>query len=1015
MTTAPALRGIRPLPLHHPGPGTGQRPISASMTTDAPTLVLDGAWRFRAWPRPALVPHGLADPAFDDGRWGTVTVPSSFVMPTHDSTTGGPHGAPAYTNVRYPFPVDPPHPPDENVVGVYRRRVTLAEPPEHAELRFDAIEGAADVWWNGTLLGSTRGSRLPSVFDVSGLLAAQNVVVVHVHQFSAASYLEDQDEWWLPGIIRSVRLVTRPASRIDGLRVTADWVAGRARLRVEVDATAAAVRAEIVEFGLTVPIGATVDVDAARPWTAETPQRYRLRIEAMREDGGVDERVETRIGFRRVQVRGGRLLVNDAPVQFRGVNRHEHHPVHGRHVPPAVVAEELALMKRHNINAIRTSHYPPDPGMLDLADELGFWVIDECDVETHGFAEVGWRGNPIDDPAWAPALVDRIRRMVERDRNHPCVVMWSLGNEAGVGVNLAAMVDEIRRLDDRPIQYEGDQSCAGLDVWSRMYVHPDEVAAIGRGEEPAIEDAAADEHRRGLPFLLCEYAHAMGTGPGGLSEYQAIFDAHPRLIGGFVWEWLEHGIHVAAADGRTATRYGGDFGEPIHDGSFVIDGLVTADRHPRPQLDDLAAAFSPVVIAIDRRATPAVLRVRSRLDHADAAARFQMRWRVETVDGPIADGRIPLPPLTPRGQACVPLPRAACVAADADGAVLVVEAVTAERSSWAPAGHVVAVTATDGGSPAPAASAMRGWTSGRAGAALVIADLDLDPSTGAPRRLGALPLHDWRLELARVPTDNDRCRGWDEPDAPSWAERWTQLGLHDLRSRLHSVDRAPDRVVVRTLVGGPAVDARVAATWTWTQAADGLQLELDVTPVGTWPDWTSHWARVGVAFALDGADRTVEWIGLGPGPEYPDTGQGTRLGFWSGTVHSLPTRTVRPQESGARGGVRLARIGPDAKHRLPGLELAPTTPEAGRVVQPAVTVRPWSSAELARHDHDDALVDDGRTHVILDLARAGVGTAACGPGVLPEYRLPAQHVRGTVRLRTIDTGPADPDHDRSTP
>ncbi len=533
------------------------------------------------------------------------------------------------------------------------------------------MEGAADVWLNGILLGSTRGSRLPTSFDVSGLVARENLLAVRVHQYSAASYLEDQDEWWLPGIVRAVTLRERPDGGVDDVRVVADWsAAAGATLRVDVATGSAAgdVRVEVVELGIDVPVGESVPIAGARPWSAEDPVLYTLRV---RTPG---ETVHTAIGFRTVAIVDGVFTVNGAPVQLRGVNRHEHHPRWGRHVPPEVVEEELALMKRSNVNAIRTSHYPPDPFMLELADRLGFWVIDECDVETHGFGEVGWRDNPTDDPLWEPALRDRAARMVERDKNHPCVIMWSLGNEAGEGVNLAAMADEMRRRDaTRPLHYEGDQSSADVDVWSRMYAHPDEVAEIGAGTEPALADPALDARRRAMPFVLCEYAHAMGTGPGGLTEYQELFDAHPRLMGGFIWEWLEHGIHLDTPSG-VVTRYGGDFGEPLHDGNDVIDGLIAADRTPRAQLADLAAVFAPVVLSV----VGDELRVRSRLDHTDTSA-YALRWRVETAEGVVAEGGLGMPLVGPRGSAAVGLPAEAVAAAGRIGAVLTVDAVLTAR------------------------------------------------------------------------------------------------------------------------------------------------------------------------------------------------------------------------------------------------------------------------------------------------------------------------------------------------
>lgn len=959
-------RPTAPHPLDDPRPAPGALPPAATLRTDARELALDGEWRFRFAPSPAAAGDDVADPALDDSGWTTIPVPASFVMP---DLVAGEHGAPAYTNVRYPFPVDPPHVPDANPVGDHRRRFALDDPPARAHLTLGGVEGAGDVWLNGVLLGSTRGSRLPTTFDVSGLLAADNLLAVRVHAFSAASYVEDQDEWWAPGIIRSVVLRERPAGAIDDVRVVADWVDGIARLRVEVDAGSEA-RAELVELGMPVPIGETAEVPGAAPWSAEEPVLHTLRVSTGGGAASAGETVELRIGFRTVAIRDGAFEVNGSPVQLRGVNRHEHHPRLGRHVPRDVVAAELALMKRHNVNAIRTSHYPPDPVLLDLADELGFWVIDECDFETHGFGDVGWRGNPTDDPAWEAALRDRAGRMVARDRNHPSVVLWSLGNEAGEGRNLAAMAAEIRRLDaTRPLHYEGAQDSADVDVWSRMYAHPDEVAAIGRHQEPALDDAGLDARRRAMPFVLCEYAHAMGTGPGGLTEYQELFDAHPRLMGGFVWEWLEHGIHVDTADGSVATRYGGDFGEPVHDGNFVIDGLVAADRTPRPQLADLAAVFAPLAL----RVTADGVHVRSRLDHADTS-RFALRWRLEDAAGVRATGDLAAAPLPPRGQAMLRLP-----ASPDDGEVLTVEAALAADATWAPAGHVVA-RATLG-----TALVLRAPSDRRA---LGLADLDLDPATGAPRAFGPIAVDGWRLELGRVPTDNDLHRGWDEPDVPSWADRRRALGLHDLRSRLVGVERSGDRVVVETVVGGPATDARVACRWTWTADGDGVRLDLDVDPVGGWPAWSSHWARVGIAFALPGSLARLDWAGLGPGPAYPDTGQAATAGWYSAAVAELPERTVRPQESGARAGIRAARL---AGVGLPALELRADAPIA-------ITARPWSAAALEAARHDDDLRGDGRTHVVVDVAQAGVGTAACGPGVLPAFRLPARRTTASLRF-----------------
>ncbi|MBX9719239.1 MAG: DUF4981 domain-containing protein, partial [Microbacteriaceae bacterium] len=722
--------------------------------------------------------------------------------------------------------------------------------------------GAGEVWLNGTFVGSTRGSRLPTVFEVGDLLAASNVLVVRVHTFSAASYLEDQDEWWNPGIIRSVTLRERPELAIDDVRAIAAWGHAGATLWVDVrTASDAPVSIELVERGLAVTPGIEVAVPDARPWSAEDPQLYTLRVATP------GETVHVRIGFRSIAIVDGVFTVNGAPVQLRGVNRHEHHPDFGRAVPPETLELDLLLMKRANVNAIRTAHYPPHPDLLDLADALGFWVIDECDLETHGFGDVGWRENPTHGEAWEAALRDRAARMVERDKNHPSIIMWSLGNEAGTGRNLAVMAAEIRGRDaTRPLHYEGDQACRDVDVWSRMYAPHDQVEAIGQGLEPPLGDdpwvtlgpddepEALHERRGRMPFVLCEYVHAMGTGPGGMTEYQELFDRYPRLMGGFVWEWLEHGIHRPLPDGGTGTFYGGDFGEPVHDGNFVIDGLVAADRTPRAQLADLAAVFTPVVLDVDAEA--GVLRLRSRLDHTDTS-RYQLSWRVASADSSVdADGLdddgvtqgrsgvFAHRPVPPRGTAEIPLPPPLLAHVRTPGLVVTVEASESDSAVPGMAGWVVAraqvVTVA-----ALAAEQVRPAGLPAAGI-LSLTDLVLDDATGAVIAIGDQPVEAWRLELWRAPIDNDLGTGWDRPDSRPDAEKWAALGLDRLVSRLVSLTRTPDRVEVVTRIGAAATDAGVTARWIWTAEAGGLALALEVVPEGG-PE--AEWARVGVSFA----------------------------------------------------------------------------------------------------------------------------------------------------------------------
>jgi len=627
-------------------PGKGSLPARAYLSSDAPSTSLNGEWQFR-------LSNGIRSAPADGWQLGKdLTGFEGLPVPSSWSMHG--HGSPAYTNIQFPFAVEPPHVPEANPIGDHL--LTFKAGPEllpSALLRFDGIESAGTVWLNGVELGTTRGSRLAHEYDVSGILVeGTNTLAVRVAQFSSASYVEDQDMWWLPGIFRDVTLQARPAGGIDDVSVHAgyDHLSGEGILKVEVSRNGEVIDAvvRVPELDLELAAGKELRVPGVAPWSAEIPRLYDASVSTS------GESVALQLGFRSINIEDAQFKVNGRRILLRGVNRHEHHPRLGRVVPRDVVEAELRLMKQHNINAIRTSHYPPDPEFLALADRLGFYVVLECDLETHGFVSAGWAQNPSDDPQWELALVDRMRRTVERDKNHPSVIMWSLGNEAGTGRNLAAMSRWTKERDpSRPIHYEGDWSCAYVDVYSRMYASQTETELIGKGIEPALEDAALDSRRRAMPFVLCEYVHAMGNGPGGMSEYQDLFDRYPRLMGGFVWEWLEHGITVSSAAGGEHFAYGGDFGEEIHDGNFVTDGLVDANRKPRPGLLDFKKVIEPFRIEVADDWSGFMLR--NGHDFADTST-FSFLYRVEADGATLDAGSVVVAPLAPQSEWLVPLP-----------------------------------------------------------------------------------------------------------------------------------------------------------------------------------------------------------------------------------------------------------------------------------------------------------------------------------------------------------------------
>ncbi|UNX55803.1 DUF4981 domain-containing protein [Georgenia sp. TF02-10] len=735
------------------------------------------------------------------------------------------------------------------------------------------------------------------------------------------------------------------------------------------------VRVVIPELAVDVEPGVVVRREV-EPWSAEVPRLYDLKIRS------AGETALLAVGFRRVAIEDGVLRVNGNRVLFRGVNRHEFHPRMGRAVTAEVMEQDVLLMKAHHLNAVRTSHYPPHPHFLELCDRHGLYVVDECDLETHGYELEGWVGNPSDDPRWEAAYVDRVRRMVERDKNHPSIVMWSLGNEAGRGRNIAAMSQWVKRRDSRPVHYEPDQECAEVDVWSRMYASADEVDAVGRRAEPPLVDHEADAGRRAMPFILCEYAHAMGTGPGGLAEYEALFEEHERCQGGFVWEWIDHGIETTTDDGVPYFGYGGDFGEALHDGSFIIDGLLFPDRTPSPGLVELAAVNAPLRIT---RADGKTLRIRIRNRwEVLTTASVNFAWRVERDGAVIAQGVLDVPELAPGQHVEVDVPagarRAAAAAHGQPGRMpgaraetwFCVEAGVDERD-WAAEGHVVGrgqllldvFPAEAVRQALPARAVDEGYAVGPA---------RLD-ARGILTQLGDNDVVAAHVDAWRPPTENDLAGG-----PLSAAAAWTAAGLSDLRHRVDGVHiDDTGAVVVHSRVAGPASACGFRVLHRWSAVVvdghEGVRIGLDIRPEGRWPGTVP---RLGFTLGLlepDPSNVHVEWFGYGPGEAYPDSRQAVQVGRWSGTVASLQTPYVVPQEDGCRKEMRWARI------RTGSGDLG-IVAETGT----DLTVRMWDIPTIAAARHRHELPQPERLWVHLDAGQEGLGSATCGPGVAPQHQ-----------------------------
>ncbi|WP_022884901.1 glycoside hydrolase family 2 TIM barrel-domain containing protein [Glaciibacter superstes] len=1033
------------------GPSSGRRvPARSWLHSDAPTLSLNGDWRFRLLAGAPGTPGGrgvlpddeaaedVAAESFDDTAWDEMVVPSHWVL-----QGDGRYGRPIYTNVQYPFPTDQPNVPDENPTGDYRRRFELpAEWSDAASvvLRFDGVESRYRVWVNGALIGVGVGSRLAQEFDVSSALRAgrPNLLVVRVHQWSASSYLEDQDQWWMPGIFRDVTLQARPVGGLDDVWLRTGFsgdagvpgAAGAGTIDPEITATDAAfpVSLTVPELGIEVTWAAASDVapvliDGALPWSAEEPRLYDAEVSS------AAETVSMRLGFRSVEIVGDQFLVNGRRVVFHGMNRHETHPDHGRVFDEDFAREDLALMKRFNVNAIRTSHYPPHPRLLDLADELGFWVILECDLETHGFSANNWIGNPSDDVAWREAYVDRIERTIERDKNHPSIVMWSLGNESGTGANLAAMAAWAHARDTRPVHYEGDYSGAYTDVYSRMYSSVPETDAIGRDDSRSELlgcSTAESARQRTKPFILCEYVHAMGNGPGAIDQYEDLVDRYPRLHGGFVWEWRDHGIRSVADDGSEFFAYGGDFGEVLHDGNFVMDGMVLSDGTPSPGLWEYKQIVSPIRLRFAGAGAGAgagrVVTV-SNLRHTADASDVVFRWRVE-VDGRRArSGELAVVgaaggALAAGETARVSLPASVTDAAVTDAAVtdvavtdaaqldgapaarevwLTLEAVLRDDTAWAESGHVLVAAQTDLTSgppdglrpPRPTASVDRIAAQPAQGRTTLGLAEFVD---GRLVSLGAASVAGPRLELWRAPTDNDYGAGRGSYDlgdpwlnngngveAPSSVDVWRHAGLDRLTARVETVSAVTDGIRVRTRYAPADSSNAVQVDESWQLVNGELWLRLDVIPTS---EWGIIWPRVGVRFDLPAAVDGASWFGAGPLPSYPDSRHASLVGRYEASIDDLAVDYAKPQENGHRSDVRSLSLAQDGE---PWLRLDAVADARGRL--PGFTLARHTAQQLASAGHPFELPQSDASYLYLDAAQHGLGSRACGPDVWPDYQL----------------------------
>ncbi|WP_033921985.1 glycoside hydrolase family 2 TIM barrel-domain containing protein [Sphingomonas sp. 37zxx] len=888
---------------------------------------LNGEWQFHFSKSVAGAPEGFERPDFDVSAWQKIKVPAMWQAEGY--------GQPKFNNIVYPFPANRPLVPhDDNETGSYRRDFDV--PPtwagERIVLHIGAAGSAYRVWVNGVDIGYAEDSKLPSEFDVSrALRPGRNSVAIRIHRWSDGSYLEDQDFWRVSGIERDVYLKAEPKTGIRDHFVKAGLDAGNRngvlRTEVTLDEAPAARTArivlldgdrEILTQSVAVPAGKgrTValagDVAGVRPWTAETPNLYTLLIELLGADGAVIEANAQRIGFRTVEIKDGLVQVNGRPITIRGVNRHEHDPETFHVVSEASMRRDLELMKRANINALRTSHYPNDPRLYALTDEIGMYVMDEANIESHMYMEAGNR-DPANrakyqlgfDPAWKDAHVDRVTNMVERDKNHPSIIFWSLGNEAGIGPNFDAAAAAIRRRDPgRLISYLGwgtldweHQPNAYADIYAPMY---DDIEKM--------VDWAQDPTRT-QPMIQCEYAHMQGNSGGNFQDYWDTIYAHPhKLQGGFIWDWVDQSMYRYTKDGRRYWGTGGEYG-PNPGGDIEYgDGMIQPDRTPNPHFYEVQKVYAPVQFEQFDPASGRIT-VRNRHDFRDLSG-FDFDWRVEEDGVTVAQGRLS-PLATPaRGAEAIALPLPSIRRRGGAEYFVTVRALAKDGAvPLVPAGHVVAwdqfaldSAAAPMRAALPAGRVTLADSADRVRASAGQTTLAIDRRTGLIERYangdrtlitgGAPNFH-------RAPTDNDLANGNYEAAAP-WRELVRETQVRSVTARQLPGGQAEIRV--EHAMGAGA--ARFVTTY--VMASDGsVDVAGDFTPLKS--DLPPP-PRIGLSYSLPQTMQTVGWYGRGPHESYVDRKISAPIGRWRGPIAAQHHDYMRPQDTGNKVDVRWMEL-----------------------------------------------------------------------------------------------------------
>ena len=1004
---------------------------------------LDGTWDFVLRDRPESVTAADVDgTAGDDGI--PFEVPGCWTM--HPDVADHPH----YTNVRMPFDLEPPEVPDANPTGVHRRTFRLPRgwKGRRTVLHVGGAESCLYVFCNGVAVGMGKDSRLPQEFDLTPhVRAGDNDLALVVVRWSDGSWLEDQDHWWMAGLHREVFLYSTADVRLGDVAVTADLdpdlVTGLLQVDVRVDGvgepgwtisvevqddSGAALlgerlATEVGVFDRTDPVAESISayihrgvvrlrtrVDDVVPWSSENPVLHTVVVSLLDPDGSVVEVTAVRSGFRRVEVVDRELLLNGYPVLIHGVNRHDHDPDRGKAVTEDSMWADVVLMKQHNVNAVRTAHYPNDPRFLDACDELGLWVVDEANVESHArLASLSL------DPRFTPAILDRVTRTVIRDRNHPSIFAFSLGNESGDAAVFDAAAAWIRRTSrTHVVHYEG--ACHPAFASSDDPGDPGPATDLVCPMYPSIEAIRAWAARTAdtaeqRPLIMCEFSHAMGNSNGSLADYWAVIETTDGLQGGFIWDWVDQGLRAVDGEGIEYWAYGGHFGDEPNDATFCCNGLVWPDRTPKPALLEYAYLTAPVRFRASDLARGRIVVINLQ-DWRDVSW-LDGEWDVRVDGEVVGSGTFELPELPGGFEATVQLDLPTVAVPPGAEAHLDLRCVVTEEQAWAPVGHRVAwqqyelpatkqQRAPRRTGPAAAAEVEVDGASAIVGDVVVRWDPDaaalLDLELGG-RSLLAAPV---TASLWRAPTENDG-RRLDTTSVQGALQGWLALGLDRIEQEGHkaTVRRQDDgsvQVTLRRRLRLAGLDAPIDHRQRLRIRGDGTVLVDDELSL---PKTLDDLPRIGARFEVPAGLDLLQWYGRGPLEAYADRESSEQLGRWSSRVADQYVPYVLPQEHGHHTDTRWLALtdGP------------PADGGSGVLVSSTDPLEPLGFS--ARHHHDADLYAATTTaelrmsptlEVHVDLINRGLGTGTCGPDTLAPYQVTGGSARWGWALRPVRPG-----------